>query len=60
MLLSYRYNHTITFTNGSATSEESNNEDNRAQSYEKRRHGEETVIEKMLISKIYSMDDHAN
>jgi hypothetical protein len=60
MLLSYRYNHTIIFTNGSAASEESNNEDNGAQGYEKRGYREETIIEKMLILIIYSMDDHAN
>lgn len=60
LLISYRYNHAITLTNGSTASEEGDNEDNRAQSYKKRRYGEEAIVEEVLIFMVYAMDDRAN
>lgn len=55
----YRYNHAIAFANSSATSEESDDKDDEAHSYEKRRHGKEAVVKEMLILMVHSMDDHA-
>lgn len=58
--MSYRYYHAAAFANGSAASEEGDDKDNRAYGYEKRRYGEETIVEEMLILIVHSMDDQAN
>jgi len=50
----------MAFANGSAASEESDNKDDGAHGYEKRRHGEEAVVKEMLILVVYSMDDQAD
>lgn len=56
----YRYNHAITFTNGSAASEESDDKNNGAHGYEKRRYGEEIVVKEMLILMVHSMDNRTD
>lgn len=58
--LPYRYDHAVVFANGSAASEEGDDENNRAYGYEKRGYGEETIIEEMLILMVHSMNDQAN
>jgi len=57
---SYRYNHAITFANSSAASEKSDDKNDEAHGYKKRRYGEEHVIKEMLILMIYSMDDRSD
>lgn len=47
----------MAFANGSATSEEGDEKDNRSYGYEKRRYGEETIVKEMLIFMIHCMDD---
>lgn len=54
--LSYRYDHAVTLANGSAASEEGDDEDNGAHGYEERRHGKEGVVKEMLILVVHSMD----